>query len=85
VATLTIRNLDDDVKAGLSLRAARHGRSMEEEVRQILKQAVQSPADDKGLGSRIHNRFAALGGAELFFPERRPSRSAPDFSDPESA
>ncbi|MGH8553594.1 MAG: FitA-like ribbon-helix-helix domain-containing protein [Methylococcales bacterium] len=46
MATLTIRKLDDEIKAGLRLRAAAHDRSMEEEVRQILKQAVQSPGGD---------------------------------------
>lgn len=81
MATLTIRNLDDNIKAALRLRAARHGHSMEEEARLILKQAVQSPPIDKGLGTRIHRRFAALGGIELPLPERKPSRSPPDFSD----
>ncbi|MGH8498668.1 MAG: FitA-like ribbon-helix-helix domain-containing protein [Methylococcales bacterium] len=40
------RLLDAEIKAGLRLRAAAHDRSMEEEVRQILKQAVQSPGGD---------------------------------------
>lgn len=84
MATLTIRKLDDEIKAGLRLRAAAHGRSMEEEARQILKQAVQSPGGNKGLGTRIHNRFAAFGGVELSFPKRNASRPSPDFSDPES-
>ncbi|MGH8475046.1 MAG: FitA-like ribbon-helix-helix domain-containing protein [Methylococcales bacterium] len=38
--------MDAEIKAGLRLRAAAHDRSMEEEVRQILKQAVQSPGGD---------------------------------------
>lgn len=43
MASLTIRNLDDNVKALLRLRAAQHGRSMEEEARQILRQTLGLP------------------------------------------
>jgi plasmid stability protein len=60
--TLTIRNLDSAVKDKLRTLAARHGRSMEAEVREILREAVTSPKSDRGLGSRIHARFAAGGG-----------------------
>jgi antitoxin FitA len=62
MAQFTVRNLEDDVKARLKRRAARHGASMEEEVRQILRNAVrdenQPPAN---LGSRIAARFAKVG------------------------
>jgi len=81
MATLTIRNLDETIKAGLRLRAASHGRSMEEEVRQILKQAVQASAAEAGLGTRIHKRFAAIGGADLSLPDRTAVRQPPDFSN----
>ena len=37
MASITIRNLDDDVKRRLRIRAAEHGRSMEEEAREILR------------------------------------------------
>jgi len=81
MASLTIRNLDDETKAQLRLQAARHGRSMEEEARTILRQAVNAPAGFSGglgLGSRIHAHFAALGGVELDLPERTsPARPAP--------
>ncbi|WP_367026080.1 plasmid stabilization protein [Methylococcus sp. ANG] len=80
MATLTIRNLDEAIKAGLRLRAASHGHSMEEEVRQILRQAVQASAAETGLGTRIHRRFAAIGGAELTLPDRTAARQPPDFS-----
>lgn len=43
MGTLTIRNVDDDVHARLRERAARHGRSVEAEVRGILSEAVQAP------------------------------------------
>ena len=85
MSNLTIRNLDDTIKASLRLRAASHGRSMEEEVRQILKQAVQSPVAEKGLGTSIHSRFAAIGGVELSLPERTPTRQPPGFSAMETS
>ena len=56
--------------------------AMEEEVRQILRQVVK-PADtaatSEGLGSRIHNHFARLGGAELELPSRGDTPAAPDL------
>jgi antitoxin FitA len=64
MSTLTIRNLEPNIKDKLRLSAAVHGRSMEEEVRTILRQALSQPAAAAGLGSRIHTRFAALGGAQ---------------------
>ncbi|MGX2041132.1 FitA-like ribbon-helix-helix domain-containing protein [Methylocaldum sp. MU1018] len=81
MASLTIRNLDESIKAGLRLRAAIHGHSMEEEVRQILKQAVQASSAETGLGLRIHSRFAAIGGVDLPLPERTYIRPPPDFKD----
>ena len=82
MATLTIRNLDDAVRDRLRQRAAEHGHSMEEEVRQILRQVVK-PADtaatSEGLGSRIHNHFAQLGGLELELPTRSDTPSAPSL------
>ena len=70
MATLTVRGLDDETKARLRINAARHGRSMEAEVRAILKDAVSSHQPSSGLGSRIHARFAAIGGVELDLPAR---------------
>ena len=73
MATLTIRNLDERTKAQLRIQAARHGRSMEEEARTILRSAIEAQQPDaagKGLGSRIREHFAQLGGVELELPER---------------
>ena len=79
MATLTIRDLDDELRGQLRVRAARHGRSMEAEVRAILRDAlVRSPAEDR-LGSRIHQRFAAVGGAELELPARHETSRAPEL------
>ncbi len=62
MAQLIVRNLDDDVKQRLQQRARRHGRSTEEEVRSILRQAVLADeADDVPLGTRLAGRFAGVG------------------------
>ena len=82
MATLTIRNLDDAVRDRLRQRAAEHGHSMEEEVRQILHQVMKladTTATSERLGSRIHNHFARLGGAELELPSRGDTPVAPDL------
>jgi plasmid stability protein len=65
MATITVRDLDESTRAKLRIRAARNGRSMEAEVREILKAAVAAePSDGSGLGSRIHALFAEIGGAD---------------------
>ena len=72
MGTLTIRNLDDELKSRLRLRAAGHNHSMEEEVRQILRSALEShdaPAAP-GLASRIRSRLADVEGEELELPDR---------------
>jgi plasmid stability protein len=79
MASITIRNLDDDVKRRLRVRAAEHGRSMEEEARDILRQVVGQPSAPKNLGEAIHARFAAMGGIELPHAKRGPMRPTPDF------
>ena len=76
MASLTIRNLDDGLKRRLRVRAAERGRSMEEEVREILREAV-GEAPPRDLGRAIHARFAALGGVELALPARGPMREPP--------
>lgn len=70
MASITIRNLDEKLKADLRLQAARHGHSMEEEVRIILRGALNLPQHGEGLGSRIKKRFAESGGVELELPSR---------------
>jgi plasmid stability protein len=62
MAQFTVRNLEEDVKVRLKRRAARHGASMEEEVRQILRNAVKDENQPTPrLGSRIAARFAEVG------------------------
>jgi len=77
VATLTIRNIDDALKASLRIRAARNGRSMEEEVRQLLRHAVAGVPAQGGLGSSIARRFGAAIGVDLPLPRRSHARRPP--------
>lgn len=79
MASITIRDLEDDVKRRLRIRAAEHGRSMEEEAREILRRAVGDPRPPADLGRAIHDRFAGLGGVDLTLPERGAMRPAPDL------
>jgi len=83
MASITIRNLDDDVKARLRIAAARHGCSMEEEVRRILRLTLAAEDGASQLGTRIHKRFAELGGLDLPEPDRSLPRAAPVFSKPD--
>jgi plasmid stability protein len=80
MATLTIRDLDPAVKERLRVRAAKSGRSMEEEVRVILRQATLEEANPRGgLGTAIRELFAPLGGVELEIAPRELGRDPPDF------
>ena len=80
MASITIRNLDDGVKARLRMRAAGKGRSMEEEARRILADAVErEAAPAKGLGTAIHELFKPFGDVNLELPPREPMREPPRF------
>lgn len=78
MASITIRNLDDETKARLRLRAARHQRSMEEEARTVLRQALSGPdAPAVSLAVAIRRRFESVGGVELELPSRDAIREPP--------
>lgn len=79
IASITIRNLDDEVKTRLRVRAAAHHRSMEEEARLILRDAVGHKKAPRNLASAIRARIAPLGGVELELPPRGPMREPPSF------
>jgi antitoxin FitA len=80
MATLTIRDLDDELKRSLRMRAASRNRSMEEEARQILRAALQAePAPAAGLAERIRARFKGLGDVALPLPPREPVRPVPEL------
>ena len=83
MASITIRNLDEAVKARLRIAAAKHGCSMEEEVRQILRRTLIAESGSDSLGTRIHQRFAKVGGIDLPVPDRSAPRPPPGLSDPD--
>lgn len=85
MATITIRNLEDNLKRTLRVRAASHGRSMEEEVRQILREALSPETEvEANLAERLRRRFQPLGGVELPELTREPLREPPQFLDDDS-
>ena len=79
MASITIRNLDERIKTGLRVRAAEHGRSMEEEARRILRAAVEADAAPADLVASIRARVEPLGGVELSLPAREPAREPPQL------
>ncbi len=77
MASLTIRDLDDDVKARLRVQAAEHVRSMEAEARALLTAALSGRRPPRGLGSYIAAQFAQIGGVELGeLSSQEPARAA---------
>ncbi len=83
LASIVIRNLDDEIKKRLKLAAARHGCSMEEEARQILKSALLRNDAEYGLGTRINKLFKEIGGVELPEIPRSMPRPSPFDEEPE--
>ena len=79
MASITIRNLDDDVKTRLRVRAAEHHRSMEEEARLILREAVGRKTDSRNLASIVRSHFGPDNGVDLELPSREPGREPPSF------
>lgn len=79
MSVLTVRNLDDDLKTRLRVRAAQHGRSMEAEAREILRESLADQQNVK-VGSWIRERFEGLRLHELEIPPRTELPRAPDLS-----
>lgn len=78
MAAIVIRRLDDGLKLRLRVRAAQHGRSMEEEVRVILNETLgAAPPPPPNLAAAIRARVAPVGGIDLALPEREPVRNPP--------
>ncbi len=69
MANLSIRKLDDDTYTRLRVRAAKHGVSMEEEARRILKRAVAVP---ERLGNLFLKHFGPTNGVDLDLPAHEP-------------
>lgn len=80
MAAISIRGLDDRVRDRLRIRAARHGWSMEAEIRAILIQAVSESDPSENLFSTLLQRFGELGGVDLEPPPRRTPPRAAEFS-----
>ena len=83
MASLTVRDLDDEVKRRLRLRAAHHGRSMEAEVRHILADAVvddeEAGPPEFGFGTWLHEQAATFGYLDLEPPPGRDYPRGADF------
>lgn len=81
MASLTIRNLDNDLKMKLRLRAAKRGCSMEAEVRNILSETLNAPTEEKNFAAAIRKRFESLYTESLPIPPRQAVRTPPDFNE----
>jgi plasmid stability protein len=83
MTSITIPNVDDDLKQRLKVRAAEHGRSIEAEARDILRSALKGnegePAATANLGDAIRAIVEPIGGIELDIPPRKPIREPPKF------
>ena len=87
MASITIRKLDDELKRKLRVRAAVHGCSLEQEVRDILGEAVNggtkvgAEVEEKGFGTYLYELLAPYRGVELPLEPRgsMPSREPPRF------
>ena|SRR5258708_2744596 len=80
VSSITIRNLDESLKSRLRIQAAAHGRSMEDEARDILRSALnQELRGPKDLGMAINALFQPFGGFDMPEVPREPMREPPRF------
>lgn len=75
MASMTVRNIDEGLKSRLRIRAATHGRSMEDEAREILRAALSTTHEPgPNLAESIRRRIRPLGGVTLDIPTREPIR-----------
>jgi plasmid stability protein len=80
MASITIRDIDDRLKARLRVQAAQHGRSMEDEARDILRSALSTECSRRGnLVDSIRARIEPLGGVELEIAPREVMREPVNF------
>ncbi len=81
MASMTIRNIDEQLKSRLRVQAAHHGRSMEDEARDILRGALSTEGETSGqnLIESIRRRITPLGGIDLELPVRDPIPNRVDF------
>ena len=70
MASITIRNLDEGVKAQLRVAAAQAGHSMEQHIRRLIVESVDPQARSGGIGTWLHEQFRGSGGHRLEAPAR---------------
>ncbi len=84
MASLTVRNIEDETKQGLRLRAARRGHSMEEEIRAVLREAA-ARQDEPSRNANLYDDIRALvetqGGFDIPIPDRQPAARPIPFED----
>jgi plasmid stability protein len=83
MASITIRNIDEETKRRLRIRAAQKDRSMEEEARDVLNKSVGAPPKGESLAAIIRAIVDPIGAIELELPERTSQREPPDFNSPD--
>lgn len=82
MTNIIIPNLDDDIKSRLQKRAEKHGRSLEEEVKEILRIALSENNEHSlNLATMIEQRFANLGEFELPQIKREPIFTVSTFEE----
>ncbi|MGN6229828.1 MAG: FitA-like ribbon-helix-helix domain-containing protein [Trinickia sp.] len=82
MASMTIRNIDEQLKSRLRVQAAHHGRSMEDEARDILRSALSTHEGGRqSLIESIRSRMAPFGGVDLELPARETISSRVDFGE----
>ena len=82
MASITIRKLDDALKSRLRVRAAEHGRSMEEEAREILRAGLRvQRKEPRNLYEMVRQYVDPIGGVDLELPPRGPMREPPSFDE----
>jgi plasmid stability protein len=80
MASITIRKLDEQLKSQLKARATRHGCSMEEEARNILRQSLGRERPET-MADIARELFGPKRGFKLDLPPRTPFRAPPDFTE----
>ncbi|MFY7954071.1 MAG: FitA-like ribbon-helix-helix domain-containing protein [Armatimonadaceae bacterium] len=79
MASITIRNLDEELKQRLRVRAAHSGRSMEEEVREILRRALMETPPRRDLAAAFRACINPEARADMALPPRELIPDPPSF------
>jgi plasmid stability protein len=79
-ASITIRNLDDEIMQRLRVRAAERGHTVEEEVRDILRRVTSEGSAPRNFAAAIRARVAPADRVDLALPAREPMREPPQFT-----